>query len=62
MHISFIVFIVFVVVVVAVAVYRLGVVVSRASKRESSKNKVPYDDCMRKNAAKFQYEIGRANA
>lgn len=55
MHISFIVFIVFVVVVVAVAAYRLGVVVSRASKRESSKNKVPYDDCMRKNAAKFQY-------
>jgi uncharacterized protein (TIGR02145 family) len=57
MHPSFIFFIVLAIVVVAVAAYRLGVAVSKASKKESpeAKNNTPYDKCFEKNAAAFSY-------
>ena len=57
MHPSFIFFIVLAIVVVAVAAYRLGVAVSKASKKESpeARNTVPYDKCLEKNAVAFGY-------
>ena len=57
MHPSFIFFIVLAIVIVGVAAYRLGIAVSKASKKESpeAKNTVPYDKCLEKNAAAFKY-------
>lgn len=57
MHISFIIFIVLVIVVVAIAGFFLGRAVSKSTRRESSaaKNNTPYEDCVARNVAKFNY-------
>ena len=57
MSTSFIIFVVIVVAVVATAAFRLGIVVSKATKKESAtaKNTIPYKDCRAQNAAAFKY-------
>lgn len=57
MPISFIVFIVIGFVIVAFGAYRLGAHFNHVAKRENSedKNSIPYDECVARNASKFQY-------